>query len=200
MLFGAFLITFMILWMAKQRKISEHLHRKVDEELSKNSKFGVFLLVFVSVLREGVETVIFLGSAAFVTGEQSYSLAGALLGIAAAIILGYALFANLAKVDLHKIFTVTSILLILFAAGLIAHGIHEYQEAGVLPFLTQQAWDLNPPENADGSFPALHENGLVGGVAKGLFGYNGNPSWLEIFGYAAYLALMVFAFKPFGKR
>jgi len=110
------------------------------------------------------------------------------------------LFANLAKVNLHTIFKITSILLVLFAAGLMAHGVHEFQEAGALPLLTEQAWDLNPPENADGSLPALHEKRLDRRIAKGLFGYNGNPSWLEVLSYLGLSRVNGYRVQAFGKR
>ena len=76
----------------------------------------------------------------------------------------------------------------LFAAGLVAHGLHEFVEAGVLPPIVEHLWDVNPPARADGSLPALHENGAIGGILKGLFGWNGNPTALELIGWAAYVA------------
>ena len=61
-------------------------------------------------------------------------------------------------------------------------------EAGVLPAIVDPLWDINPPVRADGTVPAFHENGTVGGILKGLFGWNGNPSALEVIGWCAYLA------------
>jgi high-affinity iron transporter len=126
--------------------------------------------VFLSVLREGVESVIFLGTAA--------SLWGALAGLAAAALLGFLLFRGALRVNLGLFFTVTNVLL-LFAAGLMAHGLGELVEAGWLPALMAPVWDLNP---------LLPEGSFAGSLLHGLFGYNSDPSLLEMLGYAAYIA------------
>jgi high-affinity iron transporter len=99
------------------------------------------------------------------------------------------------KINLNKFFNVTSVLLILFAAGLVAHGIHELQEAALIPTIMEHIWDFNPAVNPDGSIPILHENGVVGSIFKNLFGYNGNPSLLEVLGYFAYLILVFVLWK-----
>ena len=176
MLIGAALLTTMILWMMKQKHIAGELEHKVSTELNEAHKFGLFLLVFVAVLREGIETVIFLGAASFIS--TSNNLFGALAGIVAAIFLGYAIFVGSMKINLKKFFNITSILLILFAAGLVAHGIHEFEEAGIIPIVIEHVWDTNL---------ILDENGYVGSIFKGLFGYNGNPSLIEVLSYFIYL-------------
>ena len=109
MLLGAVMLTTMILWMMKQGKIAEKLEAQVAVHLSKAQRFDLFLLVFLAVLREGIETVIFLNAAAIATGGNS--LLGATLGIGAAVILGYLIFVAAVRVPLKKYFTVTSVLL-----------------------------------------------------------------------------------------
>jgi high-affinity iron transporter len=187
-LVGAILLTTMILWMMKQKHIAKELEQKVAIELDEAHKLGLFSLVFVSVLREGIETVIFLGAASFVSTDNT--LFGAFAGILVAIILGYVIFAGAVKINIKKFFNVTSIVLIFFAAGLVAYGIHELQEAGVIPIIIEHVWDINPPLNPDGSYPLLHENGYIGSILKGLLGYNGNPSLIEVLGYSVYLVLV----------
>jgi high-affinity iron transporter len=145
--------------------------------------------VFVAILREGIETVIFLGSASFTSADNT--MIGAVAGIVVAIIAGYAIFVGAMNVNLKQFFTLTSLLLILFAAGLVAYGVHELQEAGVIPIVIEHVWDLNPPLHADGSYPLFHENGHIGSLLKGLFGYNGNPSLIEVVSYLGYLGLVV---------
>jgi high-affinity iron transporter len=174
--------------MMKQRHVAEELQDRVASEVGEAHSLGLFLLVFVAVLREGIETVIFLGAASFVSTESN--LIGALAGIVAAILLGYAIFAGSMKINLKRFFNITSILLILFAAGLVAHGVHELQEASIIPTVVEHVWDLNPPVNPDGSYPLLHENGYIGSILMGLFGYNGNPSLLEVLSYLGYLLLV----------
>jgi len=192
MLLGAALLTTMILWMMRQRGIASELSERVATEVAQAHRLGLFLLVFVSVLREGIETVIFLGAASLAAGS---SLFAALAGLLSAGILGYLIFAGSKRLELKKFFTVTSVLLILFAAGLVAQGVHEFQEAGILPVLVEHVWDINPPLNADGSYPLLHENGYVGSMLKALLGYNGNPSLLEVVTYVSYLLVVFVLWK-----
>jgi len=114
MLVGAALLTTMILWMRNQKNVGEELQNKVAAEITGAHKFGLFSLVFLSVLREGIETVIFLGAASIVCDNN---LSGAVAGIAAAVVLGYGIFVGSMKINLRKFFTLTGVLLILFAAG-----------------------------------------------------------------------------------
>ncbi len=188
MLIGALLLTTMILWMMKQKHIAAELEHRVAAELTEAHKFGLFSLIFVAVLREGIETVIFLQAASFVSTNNS--LIGALTGISAAIFLGYAIFVSSMRINIKKFFNITSLHLILFAAGLVAHGVHELQEAKIIPTVTEHLWDINPQVNPDGSYPLLHEKGYVGSILKGLFGYNGNPSLIEVLNYFVYLMLV----------
>jgi high-affinity iron transporter len=189
MLIGAALLTTMILWMMNQRNVATSLEQKLDVEISEAHKLGIFLLVFVSILREGIELVIFLGAASFVSEESN--LLGAIIGMAIAMVIGYLIFVSSRKISLKKFFTITSVLLILFAAGLVAHGIHELQEANVFPIIIEELWNINPPLNPDGTYPLLHDSGLIGSVFKGLFGYNGNPSLLETLSYIIYLLIAI---------
>lgn len=188
MLVGALLLTFMIIWMMGQKHLAGDLENKVATELTEAHKFGLFFLVFVAILREGIETVIFLEAASIVSEESN--LIAALSGILAAAILGYAMFIGSMKVNLKRFFNVTSVLLILFAAGLVAHGVHELQEARIIPTVIEHLWDINPALNADASFPLLHEKGYIGSVLKGLFGYNGNPSLIEVMNYVLYIVVV----------
>jgi high-affinity iron transporter len=120
---------------------------------------------------------------------------GALAGIIAAVLLGYAIFLGSMKINLNKFFSITGILLILFAAGLVAHGVHELQEAKIISTIKEHVWDINPPIYSDGSYPILHERGYLGSILKSLFGYNGNPSFIEILSYAFYLGLVFVLWK-----
>ncbi|MBI4440038.1 FTR1 family protein [Candidatus Woesearchaeota archaeon] len=200
MVVGAFLLTTMIFWMAKQHRIALEIEGDVEKMLSSESMafsyISIFFLVFVAVLREGAETVIFLNAANYTSGV---SLIGGILGVIFAVIVGILLFVGVKKINLSGLFRVSSVLLIFFAAGLVAHGIHEFEEAGIVSGIITPVFDINPEANADGSFPALHENGVVGGFLKGLFGYNGNPSLLELISYLAYLAIVLLLTQTFKK-
>lgn len=181
MLIAAALLTWMILWMLIQRHgLKKKLESKVHAHIEKDHPIGLFLLAFVSVAREGIETVIFL-NAALLQANGGSVLFGGMIGILLAILLAYILFKGVVKVQLRKFFTATSVLLILFAAGLFAHGIHEFQEAGLVPIVTEHLWNMNE---------ILDEDGVVGSILKGVFGYNGNPSLIEVISYWAYLVLI----------
>jgi high-affinity iron transporter len=195
MLIGAGLITWMILWMLKQRRtIKSAVENRVALHLENDHPLGLFFLVFLSTAREGIETVIFL-QAALVHSGGAWQMFGGLLGIAIAIGLSFLLFKGVVRLSLRHFFSVTSVLLILFAAGLTAHGLHELQEASVIPILIEHVWDINPVVTVEGVYPFLHEKGAVGGLLKGLFGYNGNPSLLEVLSYLSYLLGITFVWR-----
>src|SRR3989339_802722 len=178
MLIGAFLLTTMILWMMRQRHISKEIEGKVEKHLMSAeplfSHIGIFMIIFIAIIREGVETVIFLNAINYASG---INFIGGTLGIIAAVIVGYLFFVSTRKINLKKLFNVSSILLILFAAGLVAHAVHEFEETGLVSGIITPLFDINH---------ILNEKGVAGSFLKGLFGYNGNPSLLEVMAYAAY--------------
>jgi high-affinity iron transporter len=184
MLAGAILLTTLIVWIIRKSATKAELENKVASRIDGPRRAGLFLLIFFAVLREGIESVIFLSAARFASGENN--LPGAALGLAAAVVLGLLLFRGALRINIRSFFTATNVLLILFAAGLVAGGVHELQEAGLIPIVVEHLWDINPSVVGDG-YPVLHENGLLGGIAKGLFGYNGNPSLIEVITYLLYL-------------
>lgn len=184
-------LTWMILWMLTQRRnVKANLEAKAHAHIAGDHPWGLFFLVFVSVAREGIETILFLQAAAFQSGTAGI-LPGGVLGVGLAVGLSYLVFKGFAKVSLRKFFTVTSLLLILFAAGLVAHGVHEFQEAGVLPIFNEHVWDVNN---------ILNERGHVGSFLNGLFGYNGNPSLIESLSYMTYLVFIVGMWKWVDRR
>jgi len=183
MLAGAFLLTTLILWLNKG-DVKAATESKVAASAGAGGWWGIALLVFVSVLREGIETVLFVGSSLKNSGPEG--LAGATAGIVLALVLGLVFFRSGTRMSIKGFFTATNILLILFAAGLVGQSVHELNEAGIVPAIAEQVWNLNPP-GSEGFYPAFHENGLIGGFLKGLFGYNGDPSLTEAAAYIAYL-------------
>ncbi|MBC8501253.1 MAG: FTR1 family protein [DPANN group archaeon] len=195
MFLAAGILTYMIIWMSKQRNIASDLRQKVSKQLDNGQRYGLFFLSFITVFREGVETVLFLGAAKIV-GESENNLVGALIGIMFAVFIGYLMFVGSKHIKIKKFFSVTSLLLMLFAAGLLAHGVHEFQEASIIPIVQEHVWDINPAINTDGSYPLLHEKGVVGSLLKGLLGYNGNPNLLEVIIWMFYLiGMLAFYYK-----
>jgi len=178
MIVAACVLGTVIVWMAKNKNIAEDLKGKAEKALSsKKVGLGIFLLAFVSVFREGIETILFLYGVMMKQGGLSItlSLVGAVMGIG----MGYLIFVQGKKVPLKTFFNVSSILLIFVAAGMFAYGIHELESAGIIPNYGR-IWDINPPKLADGSYPLMHDKGYVGSLLKGLFGYNGDPSLIEL--------------------
>jgi high-affinity iron transporter len=181
MLLAGGVLTWMIFWMQRQgRRVQVELESDVRRAVTAGSAWGLFGLAFAAVVREGIETVLFLTAAAF-TATPAQTLVGAGLGLALAIILGWLIFSAGKRLNLRVFFRVTGILLILFAAGLVARGVHEFQEAALLPMVVEHVWDINP---------ILNESSLLGAFLKAIFGYNGNPSLLEALVYCAYFVIV----------
>jgi len=188
MLIAAGILTWMIFWMSKQaRFLKGELEAGVNKAAASTGKRAMFWLAFVAVVREGIELALFI-TAAFFAGDQSQlttniiqTLAGTILGLGTAALLGWTLFATTVRLDLRRFFQVTGLLLILFAAGLVAHGVHEFNEVGWVPAVVEHVWDVNA---------IVDENSVAGQLLRTLFGYNGNPSLTEMIAYFIYLAVV----------
>jgi high-affinity iron transporter len=146
------------------------------------------MLAFVVVVREGIETVLFLFAATRVAESPVLFTAGGFLGLAIALAIGYSIYKGASRLNLRTFFNVTSVFLIIFAAGLLAHGIHEFHEAGIIPPLVEHVWDINH---------ILSETGTLGQFLRTIIGYNANPSLVEVVAYATYLVLILgIYFRP----
>lgn len=181
MFIAAGLLTWMIFWMRKQAAdIRGQLQAQLQSALGSGSAISLVLLAFIAVVREGIETVLFLFAATRVDESTSLFILGSLAGLALAILIGYSLYKGTSRLNLRAFFNVTSLLLILFAAGLLAHGVHEFNEAGLIPPVIEHLWDINA---------LLPEKSALGLFLTALFGYNANPSLTETVVYFAYLVL-----------
>ena len=188
MLLATAVLTWMIIWMKSQAsQIRGELETQIEQALMSGSSLAIVAIPFLAVGREGLETALFLFSASK-TASPIDTTIGGLSGLIIAITIGWLLYRGTYTVDLRIMFKSTGILLIVFAAGLLAHGIHEFQEAGLLPIFVEHVWDINS---------VLDEKGTLGNFMKGIFGYNGNPSLLEVIAYPIYLSTALFYFsKP----
>jgi len=181
MIVAAGVLTWMIYWMQSQsRRLQQGLESDVRLAAERDQKVGLFGIAFFAVLREGIETALFLTANALSTSAQQ-AFIGGLIGLVAAGFLGWAIFATTVRLDVRRFFQVTSVILILFAAGLFAHGIHEFIEVGWIPAIIDPLWDINP---------ILSEDSVVGTLLKALFGYNGDPSLSEVLAYIGYYLLI----------
>jgi len=198
-------LTHMIFWMAKNaQKIKGELQQEIDIAITKGQLFGIATLAFVAVFREGLETVLFLTATFFL--DASGAMIGILMGFIVVIMLAMLLMKGVYKLDIRKFFKYTSIILIIFAAGLAGYGTHELIAAGKgagveFGMLGQQAFNINPPMNPDGTYPLLHEKGAVGSILKALVGYDGDPEWLRILVYIGYwLIVGIYLLKTYRKK
>jgi high-affinity iron transporter len=186
MLIAAGVLTWMIFWMRRQAQtLQTELEAEVRQAVRTQGGKALFSLAFVAVLREGIELALFLTAAA-ATSTTQQTLMGGLLGLAGAAVLGWLLFATTVQLNLKAFFQVTSVLLILFAAGLVAHGVHEFNEVGWIPAVVEHVWDLNL---------VLDEASPLGLMLKALFGYNGNPSLTEVAAYVVYFAAILLGLR-----
>jgi high-affinity iron transporter len=191
MLLAAAVLTWMIFWMQRQgRKIQADLEMDVRRAAIKESARALFSLAFVAVVREGIETVLFLTAAAF-SAMAGQTIIGGILGLIVAVIIGWLIFAAGKELNVRAFFRVTGVLLVLFAAGLVAHGVHELQEATLLPTIVEHVWNVNP---------VLSEDSTVGEFLKALFGYNGNPSLIEVLSYIGYYVAIYLGTRSSGER
>lgn len=178
-------LTWMLFWMRRQgRALKGELEHGVDLALSDGGARALVALAFVAVIREGVETVLFLIPILSFNGTGIDTLAGGLLGLAVAAGVGWAIFVAGRRVNLRRFFTVTGTVLIFVAAGLVAFAISELGNAGLLGN-SGVAFDLNG---------VLSDTSPIGSVLHGLFGYRSAPSPLELFGYLVYLVPVLFLF------
>ena len=187
-------LTYMIIWMSKNaQKIKGELQQKIDVVVSKGQVFGIVTIAFLAVFREGIETVLFLTVNFF--SDPVGSTIGMLIGFAIVLVIAFLILNRAYQLDVRKFFKYSSIILIIFAAGLIGYGTHELIEAGEtvgieFGLLGEKAFNINPAINIDGTYPPFHENGAVGSILKALIGYDGNPEWLRIIVYVVYLAII----------
>jgi high-affinity iron transporter len=178
-------LTWMLFWMRRQgRAIKGELEQNVDVALSRGSTRALVGLAFLAVIREGVETVLFLIPIFSFNGTGLDVVIGGVLGLAIAAAVGWAIFALGVRINLRRFFTITGTILIFVAAGLVAYAVAEFGETGWLSN-TGAAFDLNS---------ILPDTGPIGSVLRGLFGYRSAPTPLEVVGYVAYLVPVLLLF------
>lgn len=174
------LVTGMIFWMRYQsRSLKSSLESEMSAAVQKGHPRALFATAFFAVAREGVETALFISAIAF-TNKGSDTLLGSIIGLSVAALVGYLVFASAIRLNLRTFFNVTSIILLVIAAGLFGRAIHEFIEAGILPAIYEGIYDINFILSGDST---------IGQVMKALVGYNPSPDLLDSLGYIAYLAV-----------
>lgn len=178
-------VTWMIFWMRRAaRSISGELRGRLEDAIQLGST-AVVLMAALAVGREGLETALFFFTAAQAAGQTTDPLIGFLLGIAMAILLAYFIYRGAVKINMGKFFSVTGVLLIFVAAGILAYGVHDLQETGVLPGLTNLAFDVSA---------AVPPDSWYGVLLKGVFNFSPQTTWLEAIIWVVYVAVVLTLF------
>ncbi|MDQ6896855.1 MAG: FTR1 family protein [Actinomycetota bacterium] len=179
-------VTAMVFWMrTAARTISGELKGRLDKALD-IGPLAVALVGFLGVGREGLETAIFFYATTQAAGQgNAQPLVGWVVGLGAAVLLGLAIYRGAVKINLAKFFRYTGILLVVVAGGILAYGLHDLQEAGVLPGLTNLAFDVSRTIPADSWYGAL---------LKGIFNFSPQTTWLQAVAWVLYVGTVLTLF------
>jgi high-affinity iron transporter len=197
LLLAASVLTWMIFWMQRQgRQVQIGLEADVKGALSRGHDWALFSIAFFAVVREGIELALFLTAVNFsapAAGVEAPILGwlGGLLGLIATAVIGWLMFDTTVKLNLRRFFQLTSMVLIVFAAGLIGHAIGEFNELGWFPSIVNPLYDFSH---------VLPESALVGQFLRALFGYSASPSLTETIGYVAYFVVVFGLMRWFRRR
>ncbi len=186
------LVTWMIFWMARTaRHMKSDLHHKLDDALSAGKK-AVGVVAMLAVGREGLETALFLWASAQATSgtavDASPNLApliGAALGLGTAVLFGWLIYRGALRLNMRVFFAWTGLFLVVIAAGVLAYGVHDLQEAGILPGLNTLAFDVSA---------TIPPSSWYGTVLKGVFNFSPATTWLQLFAWTAYLVPTMYFF------
>jgi high-affinity iron transporter len=184
------MVTYMVIWMRRHsRTLKAQLEGAADHALAAGSGFALVLMAFLAVLREGLETVVFLLAAFNQSGNTGLAATGALLGVIVAVILGWGIYRGGVRLNLSKFFRFTGIVLTFVAAGLVVSALHTAHEAGWLTIGQQSTVDLS----------ALVRPGSVqAALLTGMLGVQPFPVLIEVIGWLVYLVpvLLYVAIPP----
>lgn len=176
-------VTWMIFWMAENaRMLSAELKGKLDAV--QTSVWAVVLLAVLSVGRESLETTLFIWSATRTSGQEANAIPmlGALVGIAIAVVMAWGMMRGMMRINLSRFFTITGAFLVIVAAGVLSYGIHDLQEAAILPGLNNIAFE---------SYRYIDPSGFVGTLLKAVFNLSSTTTWLEAGAWILYVGIVM---------
>ncbi len=201
------MVTWMIFWMQKtSRTMKRTLEGELDRALARGSLWGIVAIGFVSVAREGIETTLLLWSMVQSFGDAPSALLGALLGLAAAVLLGWLLARGMVRLDLRVFFTWTGAFLVVVAAGVLAYAVHDLQEAGLPgPFsalapvdpatgVVAVGWSAFPFGWAFDVSAAIAPGGALAAVLQAVVGFMPRMSWLQVVAWVLYIVVVGWLF------
>lgn len=191
-LLAAGVVTWMLFWMRRtSANIRGELQAGVDRALLEGGIWGLSILAFTAVIREGIETSLFLLGQATAAGEADAgslsTLVGAVLGIGLAVLIGYGFYRGARVINLSTFFRWTGVALVFIAGGLLAHSIHEFVEIGWIGVGTGTAFDISGILPHAGDPAEVGAIVVVGQLLRALFGYSSTPEWATLVGWAAYV-------------
>jgi high-affinity iron transporter len=192
MILAAAVVTWMLFWMRRSAaNVRGELHAAVDRSLTEGRVWGLSLLAFTAVIREGLETALFLLGQASAASRSELGaasvLAGALLGLVAAAAMGVGFYRGARVINLRTFFTWTGVALVFVAGGILSRAVHEFIEAGFLGFGTGTAFDISAVLPHEGTGPMA----LVGGFLRAIFGYTSTPEWATLLVWLAYVVIVI---------
>jgi high-affinity iron transporter len=198
-LVAAAVLTYMTFWMqAHSRTMSAELQRRSEDALEGRTRWGLGLLAFQAVGREGLETMVFTLAIVFASTNQAPTAArghglllGAVLGLLVALGIAYAIFKLGKRLNLGLFFRIIGVVLMVFAAGLLVDAVENMQQLGWLPFLDHTLWN---------SSSYLSESSSIGDVFHSLLGYADHPTVLQAIVWVTYLGVATTAFIAMGRR
>ncbi|NXY99093.1 FTR1 family protein, partial [Streptomyces sp. BR123] len=172
------LVTWMVFWMKRTaRHLKAELHGKLDAALAMGTG-ALVATAFLAVGREGLETSLFVWRSVHAAGDGSAPLIGVLLGLGTSVLLGWLFYRGALRINLSRFFTWTGAMLVVVAAGVLAYGMHDLQEAEFLPGLADRAFDIS------GTIPP---DSWYGTLLKGTFNFQPDPTWLQVGVWVLYL-------------
>jgi len=195
MLLAAAVVTWMLFWMRRtSANIRGELHAGIDRALTDGGAWALSILAFTAVIREGIETSLFLLGQVTAAADSEVgalsTLVGALIGMVIAIGIGYAFYRGAQVINLRTFFRWTGIALIFIAAGLLSHAVHEFVEIGVITVGTATAFDISSvlPHEGDGFLAT------IGQLLRAMFGYSSDPEWITLLTWLTYVVIVMFLY------
>ncbi|MFJ8041735.1 iron uptake transporter permease EfeU [Kitasatospora sp. NPDC096147] len=180
------LVTWMVFWMRRTaRHLKAELHGRLDAAVATGT-LALVLTAFLAVGREGLETALFIWAAVQATSDGIRPLVGAGLGLLTAVVLGWLFYRGALKINLAKFFTWTGAMLVVVAAGVLAYGVHDLQEAAILPGINaKRAFDISS---------TIPQDSWYGTLLKGVFNFQPDPTKLQVWVWALYLVPTLYLF------
>jgi len=179
----------MIVWMRRHSAdLKGDLQERASLALVSGSALGLIVMAFLAVLREGLETAVFMLAAFQQSDRPGLTGTGALLGVALAVVLGYLIYRGGVKINLSKFFRITGVVLVLVGAGLFAFAVNTAHEAGWWNLLLDRAVDLTW---------LIDPGSVQSALITGMFGIQPEPTWGELLAFAVYAVPMtVYVCRP----